>query len=120
MARRCFWLGSARQARSSSRKLSTLVDRHFCGPAIFQNLPGVPAPRRGCARQHSGGRLDCAARGASVTEGCMQAQTIGSDRHAGSRAAARPEVLIAAVMAALLGAFLLWGVGFSPIDALHN
>jgi len=50
----------------------------------------------------------------------MQAQTIGSDRHAGSRAAARSETLIAAVMAALLGAFLIWGVGFSPIAALHN
>jgi cobalt transporter subunit CbtB len=50
----------------------------------------------------------------------MQAQSIGSDRHAGSRAAARSEALIAAVMAALLGAFLIWGVGFSPIAALHN
>ncbi len=50
----------------------------------------------------------------------MQAQTIGSDRHAGSRTAARSEMLIAAVMAALLGAFVIWGVGFSPIAALHN
>jgi cobalt transporter subunit CbtB len=55
-----------------------------------------------------------------MTEECMQAQTIGSDRHAGSRVAARSEVLIAAVMAALLGAFVIWGVGFSPIAALHN
>ena len=50
----------------------------------------------------------------------MQAQTIGSDRHAGSQTAARSEVLVAAVMAALLGVFLIWGVGFSPIAALHN
>jgi len=50
----------------------------------------------------------------------MQAQTIGSDRHAGSRAAARSERLIAAVMAALVGAIVLWGAGFSPIVALHN
>ena len=50
----------------------------------------------------------------------MQAQTIGSDRHAGSQTAARAETLIAAAMAALLGAFLIFGVGFSPIAALHN
>jgi len=50
----------------------------------------------------------------------MQAQTIGSDRHAGSRTSARSETLIAAVMPALLGAFVIWGVGFSPIAALHN
>ena len=46
----------------------------------------------------------------------MQAQTIGSERHAG----ARTQTLIATVMAALLGAFVIWGVGFSPIAALHN
>ena len=49
----------------------------------------------------------------------MQAQTIGSER-VGSAAAVRSETLVAAVMAALLGAFLVWGVGFSPIAALHN
>ena len=50
----------------------------------------------------------------------MQAQTIGSQQHAGSRASSRSEVLVVATMAALLGAFLVWGVGFSPIAALHN
>lgn len=50
----------------------------------------------------------------------MQAQSIGSQPTVGSRQAARSERLIAAVMAALLGAFLVWGVGFSPIAALHN
>jgi cobalt transporter subunit CbtB len=30
------------------------------------------------------------------------------------------ETLIAAAMAALLGAFLLWGVGFSHGEVLHN
>jgi len=30
------------------------------------------------------------------------------------------ETLVAAAMAALLGAFLLWGVGFSHSDVLHN
>jgi len=30
------------------------------------------------------------------------------------------ETLIAAAMAALLGAFLLWGVGFSHSEVLHN
>ncbi len=40
--------------------------------------------------------------------------------HAGGRRAARADRLIAAVMAALLGALVVWGVGFSPIAALHN
>ena len=50
----------------------------------------------------------------------MQAETFGSQPHAGSRAAARSDTLIAAIMAALLGAFLIWGVAFSPIAVLHN
>lgn len=50
----------------------------------------------------------------------MQAQTIGSPAITGARQAARSERLVAAVMAALLGAFLVWGVGFSPISVLHN
>ena len=50
----------------------------------------------------------------------MQAQTIGSQQHAGSRSAWRTEALIAAAMAAMLGGFLIWGVGFSHIAALHN
>lgn len=49
----------------------------------------------------------------------MQVQ-IGSPAIAKARQAARSERLVAAVMAALLGAFLIWGVGFSPIAALHN
>jgi len=36
------------------------------------------------------------------------------------RSAARSDTLIAAIMAVLLGAFLIWGVGFSPIAAVHN
>ena len=50
----------------------------------------------------------------------MQAQTIGSRQQAGSPTAARSEALVAVAMAALLGAFLVWGVGFSPIMAVHN
>ncbi|HEY8874029.1 MAG TPA: CbtB-domain containing protein [Stellaceae bacterium] len=38
----------------------------------------------------------------------------------GSPAAARSDTLIAAVMAAVLGVFVIWGVGFAPIGALHN
>jgi len=34
--------------------------------------------------------------------------------------AARSDALIAAVMAAVLGVFVIWGVGFAPIGALHN
>ena len=50
----------------------------------------------------------------------MQTQGIGSPPQAALRASSRPETLIAAVMAALLGAFLVWGVGFSHSDVLHN
>jgi cobalt transporter subunit CbtB len=37
-----------------------------------------------------------------------------------TKGAARSETLTAAVFAALLGAFLVWGVGFSHISAVHN
>lgn len=50
----------------------------------------------------------------------MAAQTIGSRQPAGLRVPARSEALIAAAMAALFGALLIWGVGFAPIAALHN
>jgi cobalt transporter subunit CbtB len=50
----------------------------------------------------------------------MQTQTIGSRPAIGATQAARSERLIAAVMAALFGAFILWGVGFSHISVLHN
>ncbi len=50
----------------------------------------------------------------------MQTQSIGSPAQAGLRASSRSETFIAAVMAALLGAFLVWGVGFSHSDVLHN
>lgn len=50
----------------------------------------------------------------------MQAQTIGSRPQVGARGAARSQTLFAAAMAALLGMLLVWGVGFSPVAALHN
>ena len=53
----------------------------------------------------------------------MRAQAIGSEiasGRAGLRAAARSETLVAAAMAALLGTFIIWGVGFSHISVLHN
>jgi cobalt transporter subunit CbtB len=50
----------------------------------------------------------------------MQTQSMGSPAQVGLRAASRLETLIAAAMAALLGAFLLWGVGFSHSEVLHN
>jgi cobalt transporter subunit CbtB len=49
----------------------------------------------------------------------MRMQTIASqsgiESHAGSRAA-----LVPAMFAALLGALLIWGVGFSPVEVVHN
>ena len=50
----------------------------------------------------------------------MPVEAIAVEPHAGSRSAARSDALIAATMAALLGALVIWGVGFSPIAALHN
>jgi cobalt transporter subunit CbtB len=50
----------------------------------------------------------------------MQTQTIGSHEGAGARLSSRSEALGAAILAALLGAFLIWGVGFSHINVLHN
>jgi cobalt transporter subunit CbtB len=55
-----------------------------------------------------------------MTEDLMQADTIRSHPQAGSGAQARSEARIAAALAALLGLFLIWGVGFSHIPALHN
>jgi cobalt transporter subunit CbtB len=50
----------------------------------------------------------------------MQAEGIGARQVVGSRSPSRTQALIAAALAALLGAFLIWGVGFAPIAALHN
>jgi cobalt transporter subunit CbtB len=50
----------------------------------------------------------------------MQADAIGSQSRAGARLGARSQEMVGAAMAALIGAFLIWGVGFSPIAALHN
>jgi cobalt transporter subunit CbtB len=50
----------------------------------------------------------------------MPVEAVALPAPAGSQTAARSETLIAAAMAALLGAFLIFGVGFSPIAALHN
>jgi len=50
----------------------------------------------------------------------MPVETAAVQQRAGVRAASRSETLIAAAMAALLGAFVIWGVGFSPIGVLHN
>jgi cobalt transporter subunit CbtB len=50
----------------------------------------------------------------------MQTELIGSGPPTGARASSRSETFVAAAFAACLGAFLIWGVGFSPIEALHN
>ena len=50
----------------------------------------------------------------------MQADIIRSQAPAGSDARARSETRVAAALAAVLGLFLLWGVGFSHIPVLHN
>jgi cobalt transporter subunit CbtB len=50
----------------------------------------------------------------------MQSETVASPAPARLGTAGRSDALIAAAMAALLGALLIWGVGFSPIAILHN
>jgi cobalt transporter subunit CbtB len=50
----------------------------------------------------------------------MQADTIRSQGQTGVDARARSETRVAAVLAALLGLFVLWGVGFSHIPVLYN
>ena len=50
----------------------------------------------------------------------MQVEVVEFPAHAGVQTAERSAALIAAAMAALLGALVIWGVGFSPIAALHN
>ena len=50
----------------------------------------------------------------------MQTELIGSRPRTRSLASSRSETLIAALCAALLGGFLIWGVGFSQIEVLHN
>ena len=39
---------------------------------------------------------------------------------AGAPSGAKAVSVVPAVMAAALGLFMLWGVGFSPISAVHN
>ena len=50
----------------------------------------------------------------------MQVGAVELPAHAGVRTAERSTALIAAVVAALLGALVIWGVGFAPIAGLHN
>jgi cobalt transporter subunit CbtB len=50
----------------------------------------------------------------------MRVRAVELSANVGTQAAERSATLIAAVMAALLGALVIWGVGFSPIEALHN
>jgi cobalt transporter subunit CbtB len=50
----------------------------------------------------------------------MQMELTASRPRFRSLAASRSDPVIAAAMAALLGGFLIWAVGFSHIDVLHN
>jgi cobalt transporter subunit CbtB len=50
----------------------------------------------------------------------MQSEIIGSRPRTGSPVSFRSDALVASIFAALLGGFLIWGVGFSHIDLIHN
>jgi len=50
----------------------------------------------------------------------MQTTTSFETAHAGTPVGARTSTATSALLAALLGIFLLWGVGFSHMSAFHN
>jgi cobalt transporter subunit CbtB len=50
----------------------------------------------------------------------MQSHNLGVQAPTAPIATTRSEAVVAAVLAAGLGMFVLWGVGFSQIPALHN
>ena len=50
----------------------------------------------------------------------MQTEIIGSRPATVSQSLPRSDTVAAAVFAALLGAFVIWAVGFSHIDIAHN
>ena len=50
----------------------------------------------------------------------MQTQIIAAKEDAGLQVSARSDTILPAVFAALLGALVIWGVGFSHIDIVHN
>jgi cobalt transporter subunit CbtB len=56
----------------------------------------------------------------AAKEKLMQTEIVGSRPRTGSQVSSRPDALVAAMLAAFLGGFLIWGVGFSHIDVLHN
>jgi len=53
-------------------------------------------------------------------EKLMQTEVIGSRSRTGSGISSRSDTLAGAIFAALLGGFLIWGVGFSHTDFVHN
>jgi cobalt transporter subunit CbtB len=50
----------------------------------------------------------------------VQTQILGSRPQTGTDISSRLEIVTAAFFAALLGVIVIWGVGFSHIDVLHN
>jgi cobalt transporter subunit CbtB len=54
-----------------------------------------------------------------ATDTIMQAHIIGSRPATAPQTVPRSDTL-AAIFAALLGAFVIWAVGFSHIDVVHN
>jgi cobalt transporter subunit CbtB len=53
-------------------------------------------------------------------EKLMQTEIIGSRPRAALEATSRSAALLGALFAGFLGGFLIWGVGFSHIDVVHN
>jgi cobalt transporter subunit CbtB len=53
-------------------------------------------------------------------EKLMRIDLISSRPRAGSQISSRSDTLAGAIFAAFLGGFLIWGVGFSHIDFVHN
>jgi cobalt transporter subunit CbtB len=50
----------------------------------------------------------------------MQTEILSSRPLAGAAISLRLDTIAGAVFGALLGGLIIWGVGFSPIQVLHN
>ena len=50
----------------------------------------------------------------------MAGEVVATLPQTSARAGARSETIVAAAFAVALGLFLLWGVGFAAVPALHN
>jgi len=83
-------------------------------------LPIRQAGRYRALADHSHFQVNDCARRINGRMRLMQTHSIGSRSLTGSQSLPRSDTLAAALLAALLGGFVIWAVGFAPIDVAHN